>query len=72
MFDRLQISFAPFASFARHQNPNGIPSFSPGLARSDYPGSAVQKISTLKGLHQIRANRFNPFRVVVISFHHPA
>jgi hypothetical protein len=30
------------------------------------------KNSTLKGLHQFRANGFNPFRVVVISFRHPA
>jgi hypothetical protein len=37
------------------ENPNGIPSFSPGLARSDYPGFASQQISTLNGLNHIFA-----------------
>jgi hypothetical protein len=36
------------------------------------PWVSRPKIPTLKGLHQIRANGFNPFRVAVISFHHPA
>ena len=37
--------------FSSAENPNGIPSFSPGLARSDYPGSSSKKSSTPTGLH---------------------
>jgi hypothetical protein len=31
-------------------NPNGIPSFSPGLARSDYPGSTFQQFINPNGV----------------------
>jgi len=57
-------------------NPNGIPSFSPGLerppslrfgaARSDYPGSSSRKIINPTGLYRrfhFTTIWFNPFRV---------
>jgi hypothetical protein len=54
----------------RSENPDGIPSFSPGLAvragraRNDYPGSSSKKSSTPTGLHHLPAAVCcNSFRV---------
>jgi len=54
-------------------NPKGIQSFSPGLARSDYPGSTVKKSSTPPGLHR-RLFRTDSTHSGLKTFanHHPA
>ncbi len=45
-------------------NPNGIPSSSPGLERSDYPGWRFVPTPTPTGLwHTVGEGRHNPFRV---------
>jgi hypothetical protein len=43
-------------------NPEGIASFSPRLARSAYLGWTVKMISTLKGLNAETAEAIQPFQ----------
>jgi hypothetical protein len=48
----------------RTMNANGVPSLSPGLERSDYPGFAVANVHNPEGVASIALNLgCNPFRV---------
>src|SRR5205807_10654056 len=42
------------ADFKTHENPNGIPSFSPGLRGTSYPGFVRQTSPTPTGLRPFR------------------
>jgi len=60
----------PFGNFAL--NPNGIPSFSPGLpSPRGYPGLRDHEPSTLKGLHLLRRRDATPLGLKIIVANNP-